>query len=59
MQFFIIEIIISKVWICKGMRKGQIDTLVSLVNDGLLAISEAAKRAGLSEADFRVLMINR
>ena len=43
----------------KGMRKGQIDTLVSLVNDGLLAISEAAKRAGLSEADFRVLMVNR
>lgn len=41
------------------MRKGQIETLVSLMNDGLLAILEAAKRAGLSEADFRVLMVNR
>ena len=43
----------------KGIRKGQINTLVSLVNDGLLALSEAAKRAGMSEADFKVLMIDR
>lgn len=40
----------------KGVRKGQIDTLVSLVNDGLLAISEAAKRAGLPDKDFEKLL---
>ena len=40
----------------KGLRKGQMDTLVSLVNDGLLAVSEAAKRAGLSEADFETFL---
>ena len=43
----------------EGRTEGKREVLVSLVNDGLLAISEAAKRAGLSEADFRVLMINR
>lgn len=38
--------------------EGKREVLVSLVNDGLLAISEAAKRAGLSEADFNALMMN-
>ena len=47
---------VEKSGIRKGMRKGQIETLVSLVNDGLLAVSEAAKRAHLSEKEFQSLL---
>ena len=37
----------------RGERKGTLTTLFSLVNDGLLKLEEAAKRANLSEQAFR------
>lgn len=40
----------------EGRQQGRRDLLVSLVNDGLLSISEAAKRADLSEEDFKVFL---
>ena len=38
----------------EGIEKGKFDMLVSLVKDGLLSLSDAAKRADLSTDDFRV-----
>ena len=35
-----------------ALRKGQMDTLIGLVNDGLLSLGDAAKRADLSVKDF-------
>lgn len=40
----------------RGIQKGRRDTLMSLVKDGLLAASEAARRANLSDKEFRELM---
>ena len=37
----------------KGHLQGHIDTLVSLVKDGILTASDAAKRLGISEDEFR------
>ncbi len=37
----------------KGLEKGAIQTLWSLVNDGLLTLEVAASRAGLSEKEFQ------
>ena len=37
----------------QGILQGQIDTLVSLVKDGILTASDAAKRLGISEEEFR------
>ncbi|MCR5206053.1 MAG: hypothetical protein K6E47_13545 [Lachnospiraceae bacterium] len=37
----------------KGIEKGRIDTFVSLVKDGHLSLSDAAKRAYLSIDEFR------
>ena len=36
----------------KGIEKGTLNTLTDLVKDGLLTITQAAGRAGLSEQDF-------
>ena len=36
--------------------QGTLDTLVSLVKDGLLNISDAAQTANMSEAEFIQLM---
>ena len=36
----------------EGITKGRIDTLVSLVSDGLLTIAQAAAQIGESEQDF-------
>ena len=37
----------------KGIKEGTVQVLISLVNDGILSISDAAKRAGMSEERFR------
>lgn len=37
----------------RGQRQGVLMTLISLVNDGLLQLEEAARRADLSESAFR------
>ena len=37
----------------EGRIEGRIELLVSLVNDQILSFSEAAKRADMSEEDFR------
>ena len=39
--------------IAKGIAKGVLSSLVSLVKDGLISVSEAAKRADMSEEDFK------
>lgn len=36
----------------RGERQGTLKILFSLVSDGLLALEEAARRAGLTENDF-------
>ena len=40
----------------KGIEKGRNNLLFDLVNEGLLPLSEAAKRAFMTEEDFCVLM---
>ena len=40
----------------KGLEKGKFDTLASLVEDDLLTLEEAARRASLSPADFEKKM---
>lgn len=37
-----------------GMKKGQITTLKELINDGILTVQEAAKRAGMTEEEFEL-----
>ena len=37
----------------KGIKEGTVNILISLVNDGILSIADAAKRAGISEESFR------
>ena len=36
----------------EGEEKGTVNTLLSLVNDGLLTFEQAAERSGLPQADF-------
>lgn len=40
----------------EGRKEGMIETLSSLVKDGLLSLHEAAKRAGMSESAFTASM---
>ena len=40
----------------EGRTEGRREVLISLVSDGLLALSEAAKRANLSEAEFQAML---
>lgn len=40
----------------RGEKQGIIKTLVSLVKDGLLSLQEAAKRADMSEEEFKKLI---
>ena len=37
----------------EGRKEGRLDTLVSLVKDGLLSLSVAAARAGMSEDELK------
>ena len=37
----------------EGIKEGTVNVLISLVKDGILSISDAAKRAGISEETFR------
>ena len=38
--------------LAEGEAKGQLDTFISLVNDGIITPADAAKRLRISEADF-------
>ena len=40
----------------EGKIEGKTETMISLVRDGLIAVSEAAKRMQLSESEFKTLM---
>lgn len=40
----------------KGIQQGLNDALVSLVKDGLLQLSEAARRSNMSEEAFSALL---
>lgn len=42
----------------KGIEKGKLSTLIALVQDGLLSVEEAAKRAELTVEDFKKLLTN-
>ena len=37
----------------KGIKEGTVNVLISLVKDGILSISDAAKRAGMSDTEFK------
>ena len=37
----------------EGIKEGTVNILISLVNDGILSITDAAKRADMSEESFR------
>ncbi len=37
----------------EGIKEGTVQVLISLVNDGILSIADAAKRADMSEESFR------
>ena len=37
----------------KGIKEGTVNVLISLVKDGILSISDAAKRADMSVAEFK------
>ena len=37
----------------EGIKEGTVNVLISLVKDGILSISDEAKRAGMSEESFR------
>ena len=37
----------------EGIKEGTVNILISLVKDGILSISDAAKRAGMSVAEFK------
>ena len=39
----------------KGRQEGILETIISLVRDGLLSVSEAAKRTSLSDEEIRRL----
>lgn len=40
----------------EGRAEGIIETLISLVKDGILSIKDAAKRAGITETAFEQKM---
>ena len=40
----------------KGVEMGRVKELISLVKDNVLQIAEAAKRLGMSEAEFSKLL---
>ena len=40
----------------EGQKEGALLTLISLVEDNILSVKEAAKRAGMAEAAFREKM---
>ena len=37
----------------EGIKEGTVNVLISLVKDGILSISDAAKRAGMSDTEFK------
>lgn len=39
--------------IAEGKAEGALETLISLVQDGLLNVEEAAKRSGMSVEEFK------
>ena len=40
----------------QGIEQGSLNTLVSLVKDGLLNLSDASRKANMSETDFSQLL---
>ena len=42
-----------------GMSQGKITQLVELVQEGLLMLNDAAKKAGMTEAEFKKYMTPR
>ncbi len=42
----------------QGIEKGKLTILIALVQDGLISIEEAAKRAGMTVEDLQALMAN-
>lgn len=42
----------------KGIEQGKLTTLIALVQDGLISIEEAAKRADMTVEALQALMAN-
>ena len=40
-------------WIKEGRKEGAINTLLTLVKDGIISVEDAAKRANLSVSTFQ------
>ena len=40
----------------EGIAEGKVNTLIELVNDGILTLSDAAKRAGMTDEEFKARM---
>ena len=40
----------------EGRQEGTLSTLIDLVKDNLLSVTNAAKKAGVSEEDFEKMM---
>lgn len=40
----------------EGRQEGRNSMLIELVKDGIITIAEAAKRAGISESSFKLLL---
>ncbi len=46
----------AKTILNQGIETGTINTLISLVNDGLLSVEEAAKRANMTLEEFTLIL---
>lgn len=44
--------------LAQGIEQGKLNTLIALVQDGLLSIEEAAKRTDMTVEDLQALMAN-
>ena len=42
----------------KGIERGKLETLLSLVRDGLLSVEEAAKRSDMTVPEMQALLAN-
>lgn len=40
----------------QGRQEGALQMLISLVRDGMLSFEDAARKAGMSEAEFKAAM---
>ena len=42
--------------LAEGIAKGRLEQLVDLVKDGLIKVADAARKSGMSEEEFKLLL---